>query len=254
MPIKTIGHEIPFNFSSVKKALAVNAHPDDAEFFAGGTIAQLTKAGVEVTALYLTSGDKGNYALVQDGLRKGHGSQHTTKELVELRERDAKASNDCLGIKESIFLNMPDGGLVDLRSEMEEQICLLVRKLKPDLIFSFDPWKQYELHPDHRAIGYACLDALLAAENTLFHPEQLTAKLHPHKVPHVLLYQTDNPNLKVDISAEILKKINAVLAYSTQYLDPQATTKEITDYNAQLAVEANVKAKFIETFHYIPSL
>ncbi len=245
---------MPQNFPlNIKTALAISAHPDDAEYYAGGTIFSLARKGIKIIGLYATSGEKGNYALIQKAKTQGKVENHTPKQLAELREKDTKDSNKRLGISNSYFLKIPDGELVNQRNKLVEQICLQVRKLKPDLIFTFDPWKRYELHPDHRAISFAGLDALLASENNLFYPDQLSDKITPHKVSHILLYHSDRPNISINISREILdKKIESLLAYKTQYLDKAKISQEVIE-NARDQADKSGE-KFCEIFHYIRSL
>ena len=79
--------------SSAGRVLVVVAHPDDPEFLAGGTIAQLAKEGREVAYVIVTNGNKGS------------GDRNVTSEaLVPVREREQRRAADVLGVARVEFL------------------------------------------------------------------------------------------------------------------------------------------------------
>lgn len=126
-----------------QRALVIGAHPDDAEFGAGGTSAKLAAQGWEVTFIIVTNGNKGS-----------HDPAMTTYRLSEARELEQRAAAAVLGVKQVIFLRNNDGEIeptVALRAE----IALYIRHFKPNYVFTHDPWKQYMFHPDHRTVGFA---------------------------------------------------------------------------------------------------
>lgn len=126
----------------------VVAHPDDAEFSSAGTIARLTSLGKKVVIIQVTSGDKGT----PDSTVPGH-------ELASGREVEEKHAADVLGVAEVVYLRCTDGELVpDLT--LREKIVRQIRTFKPDVIVSHDPYRPYALHPDHRACGFAAIDAV----------------------------------------------------------------------------------------------
>src|SRR5437660_11310750 len=84
-----------------KRALGIFAHPDDAEFLCGGTVAKLCARGWEVRYIIATSGDKGTKAPAL-----------TPSRLAEMREAEQSAAGAALGVKECIYLRYPDGFLV----------------------------------------------------------------------------------------------------------------------------------------------
>jgi len=244
-----------FDIATVKTCLTVCAHPDDAEYYAGGLIKQLSDRGVQIHAVYATSGDKGNWALLQKSIQEETHKRYLPSEMGPIREREIPVSNKALGISSFEVYRFLDSDLFDNRSALVEKICKTIRTIKPDLVLSFDPWKKYELHADHRVISFACLDALLAAENNNFYLDQLDAGLKPHKAPHVLLYHTDAPNYVVPLSPDNLQaKINALQQYASQYLDPTTISKEVQSEAEKIAKRVDKACALAEEFHYIPSL
>lgn len=119
--------------------IAVVAHPDDAEWYAGGTLALLAENN-DVFLVMGTSGEKGGPA----------------NNLGKIREEKQKRAGKIIGYKEVIFLRHPDRGLIDnkqYRNELEN----IFRQKDADIILTFDPYKQSYIyhHPDHIAAGKA---------------------------------------------------------------------------------------------------
>ena len=85
-------------WAAYERALVVTAHPDDAEFLAGGTIARLCDMGLEVTLCVATSGDKGT----RDGSLR-------PQELAAIREAEQRAAAKVLGLHRCIFWGLPGG-------------------------------------------------------------------------------------------------------------------------------------------------
>ena len=83
-------------------------------------------------------------------------------------------------------------------------------------MLTFDPWQRYQIHPDHRAVGQTALDAVAAARDPMYYPEQLIDGLTEHRVHNVYFFATDNPNYYVDITETIERKIAAMLAHTSQ--------------------------------------
>ena len=49
-------------------------------------------------------------------------------------------------------------------------VVAVIRRARPDVVLTHDPWKRYRLHPDHRAAGFLVLDAIVAARDPHFFP------------------------------------------------------------------------------------
>ena len=206
-----------------KIALVVAAHPDDAEFGAGGITALLVKEGWEIHCLVLTDGSKGT----EDPTLKSR--------LVALRQREQKKASRTLGVKTCSFAGAIDGELEYSRTYLEK-IVKAIRTTKPHTILTHspeiirqhtqffenpkDPLNKYHAsinHRDHRITGEMTLDAVYpTARDILNFPEHHFEKLAPHKVKEVLLWGTHNTNHKVDITKTIDLKIEALKCHTSQ--------------------------------------
>ena len=194
-------------FPLPKRAMAIFAHPDDVDFGCSGTIALWTARGVHVTYCLLTSGNKGT-----------HDLEMAADRIAAIREKEQQEAGRRAGASEFVFLRHGDGELevgMDLRAE----VCKVIRVHKPDLVFCQDPWREYQIHPDHRVAGWSALDGVIAARDHLFFPEQLTKGLTHHRVSRVLLFGTAEPNVWFDISSTMKTKIHALQAHESQVSD-----------------------------------
>jgi LmbE family N-acetylglucosaminyl deacetylase len=189
-----------------RKVLVLAAHPDDAEFFAGGTLAKMVAAGAQVATLIATNGDKGSFEL--DAAR-----------LAEVRRMETLRAAGVLGVQEVVFLDHHDGELDQLEpGRLREQFVRAVRERRPDVLFTFDPFAPFEDHPDHRAVAFAALEAIDFASYPLCYPEQLAEGLEPHMVAEKYFF-AKNPahaNKAVDISETLQTKIAAFLEHKSQ--------------------------------------
>lgn len=192
-------------WATYSRALIVTAHPDDAEFIAGGTIAKLAAMGMDVSICVATSGDKGTRDI---NLR--------TQELAAIREEEQRAAARTLGIGECILWGMPDGFLqetVDLR----RRIVRLIRTLKPDIMITWDGYRPGFNHNDHRVIGRVVRDALYPAAHDPHYFEDLTrAGIGPHRTAELLLAATHEPDYHVDIGSFLEQKADAILCHKSQ--------------------------------------
>jgi LmbE family N-acetylglucosaminyl deacetylase len=190
---------------SFERVMVVVAHPDDAEFSSAGTIARFTEAGYEVVIVQVTSGDKGT-------ARRDISSA----DLASLREGEEKEAASRLGVKTVEFLRCGDGELVPDLS-LREKIVRQIRKHRPDIVISHDPFRPYALHPDHRAVGTATVDSVYpTARDPLYFPEHLEAGLEPHKVAELWLYGSESPDKFVDVSQTLHRKVHALKAHESQ--------------------------------------
>ncbi len=186
------------------RALAVGAHPDDIEFGCGGTLAKWAAAGADVTVMVMTDGSKGTWDRTLE-----------PDELVAARAEEQGAAAAALGAARAVLLGHVDGELAHTR-ELVEDLCLRIRTLRPGVLITHDPWRRYELHPDHRATGWAVLDAVVAARDHLFFPDQLEGGVEPHRPETLLLWRADEPDYWEDVWATIDAKVAALLCHSSQ--------------------------------------
>jgi LmbE family N-acetylglucosaminyl deacetylase len=91
---------------------------------------------------------------------------------------------------------------------------------------TFDPWRPYQMHPDHRAVGVTALDAIIAARDHMFFPEQLRNGLDIARVYEVYLFGAAEPDTWIDISETIDLKFHAALAHASQIRDDHERRNE----------------------------
>ncbi len=195
------------------RVLVVLAHPDDPEYFCGGTVARWAAEGLDVTYCLVTSGDKG-----------ADGAEVDARELAHRREGEQQAAADVLGVRHVIFLRREDGTLEpDLG--LRRDIVRVIRQARPDILITCDPTTLFPRrtrinHADHRAVGLATIDAVYpAAGSALFFPELLAEGLTPHKVRQVYLAGSQNPDTAVDITDHLDRKLEALRCHRSQIPD-----------------------------------
>ena len=197
----------------IKRALVIGAHPDDNEFGAGGTVAKLARQGWQITFIICTNGNKGS-----------HDPDMSSYRLSEVREAEQRAAAGALGVEKVIFLRNNDGELeptLALRSE----IAFYIRHFKPHYVFTHDPWKQYMLHPDHRAVGFATIEGIVAARDHLFMPGLGQIGIGVWRPQALFLWAAEQPDYTEDISETLDIKIEALREHHSQ-LDRSDTWSE----------------------------
>lgn len=192
-------------------ALVVAAHPDDGEFGCAGYAARLAAQGWDVFFLVTTNGAKGT-----------EDRDMPRERLIAQRVEEQREACRRLGVRDVFFLGLEDGELVYTRGLLE-RVVWHVRSLRPYTVLTHDPTDiiirdSFINHPDHRATGSAALDAVYpTARDHLNFPEHLAAGLEPHKVREVLLWNSNHPNLDVDVSDLVDLKIYALSAHASQF-------------------------------------
>jgi LmbE family N-acetylglucosaminyl deacetylase len=195
----TVGRDLPTPAS----ALAVGAHPDDVEFGAGGTLAKWASQGCVVHHLVCTDGSKGTWDPKVD-----------PAELVATRQVEQRdAARELGGTGEVVFLGWPDGEL-DSSLRQRWQVAYWIRRLRPAVVLGHDPWKRYRLHPDHRHAGLLAVEAIVAARDPLFFPEQ---ELDHHRPDALLLWEADEPDHVEDVTDHVDAKLAALRAHRSQF-------------------------------------
>ena len=189
---------------TLDRVMVIVAHPDDPEFGCAGTVVKWAQAGKQVEYVLLTSGDKGSH---DPDLRPGR--------LAAMREEEQRAAARDLGVKSVLFLRHPDG-LLENTLALRRQVCSIIRQQRPHIVMTIDPWRRYQLHPDHRAAGQAALDAIYAAREWFIFPEQLVGDVEPWRVTEVYLFWTDGADYWEDISQCIDARISALTRHATQ--------------------------------------
>ena len=181
--------------------LVFGAHPDDVELGCGGTVAKMVAHGKKVAIVDLTQGELG------------------TRGSAELREQEANAAAEILGVKTRLNLGLKDGffqcDLDSLHSVVE-----VIRKYKPSIVIAN---ALADRHPDHgrgaELVAQACFLSGLKKVETPDYPE-----VHrPTALYHYIQDFERIPDLVVDITGYEKQKMNAIQAYRSQFFDPNST-------------------------------
>ena len=183
--------------------LAIGAHPDDVELGCGGTLAKLILEGKKAAIVDLTQGELGT-----------RGTNIT-------RAQEAASASEILGISARENLKMKDG-FIHNSEEYQMQIVKMIRKYQPEIVLAnaID-----DRHPDHakaaKLVSDACfLSGLVKIETELDGENQ--KQWRPKQVFHYIQWKHITPDFVIDISDFMEKKIEACLAYKTQFYDPDS--------------------------------
>jgi len=137
---------------SFSSALIVFAHPDDAEFMCGGTVAAWANEGTDV-----------HYCVVTDGSAGNNEPGQTRDTIRPVREAEQRAAAEVLGVKSVTFLGFVDGEL-EVNLETRKAVTRVVRRIRPEVVVAPDPsrlWfaNRYINHWDHKQAGMLALCA-----------------------------------------------------------------------------------------------
>jgi LmbE family N-acetylglucosaminyl deacetylase len=186
-------------------ALIIAAHPDDAEFGAAGTVARWTREGKTVIYLVCTDGEKGT-----------SDRKITRANLARIRQKEQLAAARVLGVSQVMFLSYPDQGLEETPA-FRKDIVRVIRKVRPQIVVTSDPYRRYLWHRDHRITGQVVLDAVFPfARDHLAYPDLLDEGLEPHKVKEILFWASEDVNYRADITATFDLKLAALRCHESQ--------------------------------------
>lgn len=211
--------------------LVLAAHPDDAELGCAGTIASHIAQGRLVGIVDFTRGELGTRGTVDD------------------RRQEAEASSKILGIAVRENLGLKDGFFQNTK---EDQLAVIraVRKYQPEIVLTN---AVYDRHPDHGKGAQLAIDAcflagLVKVETT---DEQGNPQLpwRPKAVYHFIQSQFIKPDFVVDISAYWEIKRNSIMAFKTQFHNPDS--KEPETYISNPAFLRMIESRAIELGHSI---
>ena len=192
-----------------RRALAIYAHPDDAEVSCGGTLACWAAAGAAVEVVVCTQGDKGSL-----------DAKVKRRDLVNRRAAEVAAAGRVLGVERHHLLEHPDGDLENT-SAFRRELVAIVRDVQPDVVVCPDPTavlfgQSYFNHRDHRVVALATLDAVApAAANPHYFPDAGP----PHQVEVVYMSGTLEADAWIDVTAAIDRKAEALLCHESQLGD-----------------------------------
>jgi LmbE family N-acetylglucosaminyl deacetylase len=172
-----------------RRVLAVAAHPDDLEWYAGGTLARMARAGVEVHVIVASDGERGP-------------NLTGARDLRAERRREQAVAADLIGYRSVHMPGLPDRSVARgdaLRRELEK----VASAVRPDAVLTFDPEKPSlpYLHADHQGAGRIVRQ---------WWREQGKGR------PALYYWQTRRPDVLVDISEVMDVKLAARAAHRTQ--------------------------------------
>lgn len=184
--------------------LAFGAHPDDVELGCGATIAKEISLGKKVGIVDLTRGELG------------------TRGSAEIRDEEASAAAKILGVEVRENLRFRDGFFVNDEAHQMEIIKML-RKYRPEIVLCN---AVSDRHIDHakgsKLVSDACFLSGLRRITTNHEGVEQEA-WRPKLVYHYIQWESIEPDFVVDVSEFIDIKIEAVLAYKSQFYDPNST-------------------------------
>jgi LmbE family N-acetylglucosaminyl deacetylase len=177
-------------FSKGTRVLVVTAHPDDSEFYIGGTLAKLRDSGAEMRQVILTDGDKAYY-----------GPLTNAAENRVVRREEALAAARSWGAKDLIILGYPDGRL-KVDSKLVARLRLEIEEFKPDYVLASDfEFPPRFSHRDHRRSGEAVALALV----------------EPSSAKWLLRFSTAHPNYVVDMTEYWPEKMEMLKVHKSQF-------------------------------------
>lgn len=193
------------------RIIVFGAHPDDAEYKAGGTGAKWAKLGHHVKLVSVTNGDIGHW-------------QMAGGPLAQRRAAEAKAAAKVLGVTSEV-LDIHDGELLPTL-EYRKLITKVIREWNADIVIAHRPW---DYHPDHRYVGVLVQDAAFMVTVPFFCPDIPPLKKNP-----VFLYASDgfrkpypfNPDVAVSLDDVFDTKVDAIHELPSQAYEGGASGSE----------------------------
>lgn len=189
--------------------LAIGAHPDDVELGCGATIAKEVSNGKKVGIIDLTRGELG------------------TRGTAETRDEEAFNAAKILGVQARMNLRFADGFFVNDRQHQLE-IIKMIRYYQPEIIICN---AIEDRHIDHgkgsQLVSDACFLSGLRKIETIHNDEnEVQEPWRPKAVYHYIQWKDIEPDVVVDVTGFIDKKMASVLAYKTQFFDPNSDEPE----------------------------
>jgi LmbE family N-acetylglucosaminyl deacetylase len=235
----------PLNDDEIKRVLVVMAHPDDCDFGAGGTIAQWTAKGIEVSYCIITNGDQG-----------GEESGIPLEQMAQVRQKEQRDAGAALGVTEITYLNYRDGWLMP-SIELRKEIVKAIRIAKPDRMLVQSPERNWERifasHPDHLAAGETAIQAVYPdARNPYAFTDLKDAGFEPWRVREVWMTGSPTPNHFVDITETFDKKMAALHSHVSQTAHNKELENMVREWGQRNAEAQGLPAgRIVEIFKVI---
>lgn len=204
--------------------LAFGAHPDDVELGCGGTLVKEITLGKKVGIIDLTRGELG------------------TRGSVEIRNQESANAAKILGVSVRENLDMRDGFFVNDESH-QMKIIKMLRKYQPEIVLCN---AIEDRHIDHgkgsQLVSNACFLSGLVKIETEIDGEKQEA-WRPKLVYHYIQWKNITPDFVVDITGFNDKKIEAILAYSSQFYNPNSNEPETPIASKNFLESLNYRAQ-----------
>lgn len=185
--------------------IAFGAHPDDVELSMGGTIISLIERGFKVGVVDLTQGEL------------------SSRGNLEIRKKETEKASKILGINYRENLKMKDGN-IEVKEESIKKVVEVIRKFKPQLVFA--PYFR-DRHPDHENAAQLIKASVFYSGLKNFVVKNKS--LEPHRPKKTFYYMQTypfEPTFIYDISPYFELKMEAVLAFSSQFYNPKSKEPE----------------------------
>ena len=168
------------------RVMVIAPHMDDEILGCGGVLIKHADAGDKTAVVYITDGSKGK------------PNRPPSRELSELRKKEAAESNKLLGVNQEFFLDMEDGN-TGVYHPFTKRMKEIINEIQPDLVYL--PYS-YDRHPDHRNANFLFRSAL---------SENINAVVCAYEVWTPL-----EPNILVNITKQISLKLKAIMLHKSQ--------------------------------------
>ena len=182
--------------------LAFGAHPDDVECAVAGTLLKHIAMGKKVAIVDLTAGEMGSYG------------------TAESRKMESEIAKKIMGVKHHEQLNLSDGGIEN--NEANRLLLIqIIRKYQPEIILCN---AIRDRHPDHANAAKLVADAAflsgLKKKETVYEGNA-QEPWRPQAVYHYIQDNFIEPDFVIDITEHMDKKMEAILAFKSQFVDPK---------------------------------
>lgn len=183
--------------------LAFAAHPDDVELSCAGTIIKHVAAGKKVGIVDLTRGELG------------------TRGTVEIREREARAATQILGVHIRENLKMRDGFFKNDESHQLE-VIRMIRKYQPEILIGN---AVRDRHPDHGRAAQLIEEASFLSGLRMIRTLEDNSEQEPWRPKVIYHYIQDHwiePDVLIDVSDFMEKKMESIRAFQSQFYNKQS--------------------------------
>lgn len=206
--------------------LVFGAHPDDAELGAGATIAKEVSKGKKVGIVDLTRGELG------------------TRGSAEIRDKEAAKAAEILGVVVRENMEFADGFFVNDK-EHQLELIKVIRKYRPEIVLCN---AVEDRHIDHgkgsKLVSDACfLSGLMKIDTKMDGDDTWQEAWRPKLVYHFIQWKNLEPDFVVNVSGFIDKKTDAIMAYGSQFYDPDSEEPETPISSKNFTDSVNYRAR-----------